>query len=116
MVSREMTSIRHDEVFTATESDVLSDTDLRQAPGPGAIAIYAASDVNDSTITARVGSKQMASAIAVQNRGTGAPIDVLNDAPIAVTMVRGGENIRVDVTETTAMNLRLIALWLGATL
>ncbi len=109
------TSIRHDEVFTATEADVLSDTDLRQAPGPGAVAIYAASDVIDSTITVRVGATQLATAISVQNRGTGAAIDVLNDAPIAVKMVRGGENIRVDVVEVTAMNLRLIVLWLGRT-
>jgi len=114
MVSRGMQSVRHDEVFTATEADVLSDTDLRQAPGPGAVAVYAASDVNDSAITLRIGGVQLASAIAVQNRGTGAPIDILNDAPIGVKMVRGGENIRVDVTEVTAMNLRLIALWLGA--
>lgn len=117
MVSRAQTkSIRHEEVFTATEADVLSDTDLRQAPGPGAVGIWAASDVNDAAITVRIGGTQVTSAIAVTNQGTGAPINTEQQAPIALQQVRGGENIRVDITEVTAMNTRLIAIWHGITL
>lgn len=106
-------TVRHEEVFIATETDVLSDTDLRQVPGPGAIAVWAASDVNDSAITVRIGNRQGVSAIAVTNRGTGAPIEENNQAPIMMKAVRGGENVRIDVVEVTAMNLRLIVVWAG---
>jgi len=114
MVSRAtLDTVRHDEVFTATETDVLSDTDLDRVPGPGGLAVWAASDVNDSTITMRIGGRQQASAIAVPNSGTNAPIDTENQAPIARIAVRGGEKVRIDITETTAMNLRLIVVWVG---
>lgn len=106
-------TVRHEEIFTATETDVLSDTDLRQVPGPGAIAVWAASDVNDSAITVRIGNKQGVSGIAVTNRGTGAPINENDAAPIAMMAVRGGENVRIDVTEVSAMNLRLVVVWAG---
>lgn len=106
-------TVRHEEVFTATETDVLSDTDLRQVPGPGAVGVWAASDVNDSSITVRIGNKQGVSAIAVTNRGTGAPIDEGTQAPIMMKAVRGGENVRIDVSEVTAMNLRLVVVWAG---
>lgn len=106
-------TVRHEEVFTATETDVLSDTDLRQVPGPGAVAVWAAADVNDASITVRIGNRQGVSAIAVTNRGTGAPIEENNHAPIMLKAVRGGENIRIDLTEVTAMNLRLVVVWMG---
>jgi len=106
-------TVRHEEVFLATETDVLSDTDLRQVPGPGAVAVWAASTVDDSAITVRIGNRQGVSAIAVTNRGTGAPISENNDAPIMMKTVRGGEIIRIDVTEVTAMSLRLIVVWAG---
>lgn len=106
----EQTQVRVDQQLAATTVDTLSATDLRQAPGPGAIAVWAISSVTDSTITARIGNRQMASAIAVP---TGTLIDTENQAPIAMTQVRGGENIRVDVTEVTAMALHLTVIWSG---
>lgn len=109
----EIETVRHEEVFTATEADVLSDTDLRQVPGPGAIAVWAASTVDDSTITVRIGNRQGVSSIAVTNRGTGAPIEENNQAPIMMKTVKGGENVRIDVTEVTAMSLRLVVVWAG---
>lgn len=109
-------TIRHEEVLLATENDILSDTDLRQAPGPGAVAIWAASTVDDSSITVRIGGTQVASGIAVMNKGTGSPILTEQEAPIAMQQVRGGENIRVDVVEVTAMSLRVLAIWHGVTL
>lgn len=111
---RALDTVRHDEVFTATETDVLSDTDLDRAPGPGAVGIWAASDVIDSTITVRIGGKQQTTAAVVPNTGTGAPINTEDSAPYARVAVRGGEKIRVDVAETAAMNLRLIVIWAGA--
>ncbi len=107
-------TVRHEEVFTASETDVLRDTDLRQAPGPGAVGFWAASDVADSTITIRVGGRSMAQAIVVANRGATSIIAEFNEAPIAMAPVLGGELVQVDVVEVTAMNLRLVAIWVAA--
>lgn len=120
MVSRRnlglQTTIRDEQVLTATTTDALSATDLRQAPGPGAVAVWAASDVSDSTITVRIGGKQLASAINIMNKGTGAPILTEQEAPVAMQVVRGGENIRIDVTEVSAANIRVLTAWSGQTL
>jgi len=103
-----------EEVFTATENDVLRDTDLRQAPGPGSIGFWAASDVSDSTISIRVGGASLINNQVAPNRGTNAPIQENQEAPTAMAPVRGGELLQVDVTEVTAMNLRLVAIFIGA--
>lgn len=107
-------TVRHEEVFTASETDVLRDTDLRQAPGPGAMGFWVASDVVDSTVTIRVGGRSLAQGIAVPDRGTDSPIEEFNQAPTAMAPVLGGELIQVDVVEVTAMNLRLVAMWVAA--
>lgn len=106
-------TVRDEQVLTATTVDVLSSTDLRQAPGPGAVAIWAASTVNDSTITARVAGSQAASAIVIPNKGAGTPILTEQEAPILMAQVRGGENIRVDVVEVTAAEIRVLTVWHG---
>lgn len=105
---------RVEEVFTASESDVLRDTDLRQAPGAGAIGFWAASDVADSTITIRVGGASLINAQVVGNRGATSPIQENQEAPTAMAPVRGGELLQVDVVEVTAMNLRLVAIFVAA--
>lgn len=107
-------SKRVEELFTATESDVLRDTDLRQAPGPGAVGFWAASDVADSTISIRVGGISLINAQIVPDRGTGSPINENDQAPTAMTPVIGGELIQVDLVEVTAMSLRLVAIFIGA--
>lgn len=107
-------SVRVEEVFTATETDVLRDTDLRQAPGPGAIAFWAASDVVDSNISIRVGGTSLINNQVVPDRGADAPINENDQAPTAMSPVRGGELIQVDVTEVTAMNMRLVAIFVAA--
>ena len=104
---------RVEEIFTATENDVLRDTDLRQAPGPGAIGFWAASDVVDSTITIRVGGISLINAQVVPDRGTDAPINENDQAPTAMSPTRGGELIQVDVVEVTAMNMRLVAVFVA---
>jgi len=103
-----------EEVFTATESDVLRDTDLRQAPGRGAIGFWAASDVVDSTISIRVGGISLINAQIVPDRGTDAPINENDQAPTAMTPTMGGELIQVDVVEATAMNMRLVAIFVAS--
>ena len=105
---------RVEEVFTATESDVLRDTDLRQAPGPGAVGFWAASDVSDSTITVRVGGASLINAQVVPNRGTNSPIQENQEAPSAMAPVIGGELLQVDVVEVSAMNMRLVAIFVAA--
>ncbi len=105
---------RVEEIFTASETDVLRDTDLRQAPGPGAIGFWAASDVVDSTISIRVGGISLINAQVVPDRGADSPINENDQAPTAMTPTMGGELIQVDVVEVTAMNMRLVAIFVGA--
>jgi len=107
-------SKRVEEIFTATETDVMRDTDLRQAPGPGAIGFWAASDVIDSTISIRVGGVSLINAQIVPDRGADAPINENDQAPTAMTPTVGGELIQVDVVEVTAMNMRLVSVFIGA--
>ncbi|KKL17301.1 hypothetical protein LCGC14_2486940 [marine sediment metagenome] len=105
---------RIEEVFTASENDVLRDTDLRQAPGRGAIGFWAASDVADSTISIRIGGISLINAQVVPDRGTDSPINENDQAPTAMTPTVGGELIQVDVVEVTAMSMRLVAIFIGA--
>lgn len=102
--------IRTDRQLAATETDILSATDLDRAPGPGAIGIWAISSVTDSTITVRIGAVQSASAIAVP---TGTLIDT-EQPPIAMTALVGGEKIIVDVVEVTAMAMHVTAIFIPA--
>jgi len=107
-------SKRTEEIFTATETDVMRDTDLRQAPGRGAIGFWAASDVADSTISIRIGGISLINNQVVPDRGTDAPINENDQAPTAMTPTIGGELIQVDVVEVTAMNMRLVAVFIAA--
>ncbi len=105
---------RVEELFVATENDVLRDTDLRQAPGPGAIGFWAASDVADSTISIRVGGVSLINAQIVPDRGTNSPINENDQAATAMSPTIGGELIQVDVVEATAMSMRLVAVFIAA--
>jgi len=105
---------RVEELLTTSENDVLRDTDLRQAPGPGAIAFWAASDVADSTISIRVGGASLINGQIVPDRGTGSPINENDQAPTAMSPVIGGELLQVDVVEVTAMSMRLVAVFVAA--
>jgi len=104
---------RVDRFLAASTTDMFNNTDLRQAPGPGAISIWAASDQNDGTINVRIGGVSYAQANLIPNRGTNAPIVENDDAPIALAPVRGGELINVDYTEVTAASGRFLAVWAG---
>lgn len=112
MVSQ-LGTIRVDTQEAATAVDILSATDLRQAPGPGGIAVWAISDQVDSTITVRIGGRQVASGI---NVPTGTLINTEQQAPIAMQVVQGGENIRVDVVEVTAMAMHVTVIWVGSSI
>ncbi len=105
---------RVEELFTQSETDVLRDTDLRQAPGPGAIGFWAASDVPDSTISIRVGGISLINAQIVPDRGTNSPIQENQEAATAMAPTVGGELLQVDVVEVTAMSMRLVAIFVSA--
>ena len=107
-------SKRVEEIFTASENDVMRDTDLRQAPGRGAIGFWAASDVVDSSISIRVGGISLINQQVVPDRGTDSPINENDQAPTAMTPTQGGELIQVDVTEVTAMNMRLVSVFIAS--
>jgi len=105
---------RVEELFTASENDVLRDTDLRQAPSRGAIGFWAASDVPDSTISIRVGGISLINAQIVPDRGADTPINENDQAPTAMSPVLGGELIQVDLVEVTAMSLRLVVVFIAS--
>lgn len=108
-----MLSRRHERVLTATEADIFAATDLRQAPGPGSVGIWAASDQIDSSISVRVGAQVYANATLIPQR-TSSILEENQQAPIAMAPVRGGELINVDVTEVTAATaIRVLAIWIG---
>jgi hypothetical protein len=104
---------RVEELFTASETDVLRDTDLRQAPGPGAVGFWLASDVADSTVSIRVGGASLINAQIVPDRGATSPIMENQEAATAMAPVLGGELLQVDVVEVTAMSLRLVVIFVA---
>jgi len=50
----------------------------------------------------------------VPNRGTNAPIEENQQFATAMSPVQGGELLQVDVVEVTAMNLRLVSVYVAA--
>jgi len=102
--------IRVDVQSAATATDILSNTDLDRAPGPGAIGVWAISDQVDSRMTVRIGGAQLASDITLP---TGTLIDT-DQPPIAMKAVMGGERIVVDVVEVTAMAQHTTAIFIPA--
>ena len=106
--TKEDRMIRVDSQQAATATDILANTDLDRAPGVGAIGIWVISDQTDSRVTVRIGSNQVASDITVP---TGTLIDV-NQPPIAMQPVGGGEKVTVDVVEVTAMAMHTTVIWL----
>ncbi len=103
------TQVRVDTQQAATATDIMANTDLDRAPGPGAVGVWAISDQTDSRMTVRIGSRQVASDITLP---TGTLID-MDQPPIAMQAVQGGEKITIDVVEVTAMALHTTTIWVG---
>lgn len=108
-----MITRRVDRVLAASTNDMFNTGDLRQAPGPGAVGIWCASDQNDGTVSVRIGGISYANQNTIPNRGTNAPILENEEAPMATAPVRGGELINVDYVEVTAATARFLAFWTG---
>lgn len=107
-----MQSIEAERTVTATTVDVLGATQLRVVPGPGAIGIYLASTVADSTAVVSVGGKVMKQSSVISKVATNALIDVEGDSGLDI-QVRGGEVVSVDVTVVSAATIRVKAIWFG---
>ena len=95
--------------LVATNSDVLSGTQLDQSPGAGVFTIYAASTVADSTITISLGGTIIINAQALTLRTNGVP-DLLNDLPYGITAPSGVRPV-INVIEVTAMTAHLIIVF-----
>lgn len=102
--------IRVDLQLAATATDVMANTDLDRAPGPGAVGVWIISDQVDSRATVRIGAVQPYSDRPVP---TGSLIDT-EQPPIAMAGVTGGEKITIDVVEVTAMAMHMIVIWIPA--
>jgi len=103
--------IRVDSQQAATATDILQNTDLDRAPGPGAVGVWAISDQVDSRMTVRIGAFQAASDITLP---TGTLIDT-EQLPIAMEAVQGGEKITIDVVEVTGMAMHVSVVFLDPT-
>lgn len=108
----EVQTVEAEVTTTVSVTDALSGTDLRQAPGNGAVAIFLASTVADSLATVNIGAKALKSNTLVSKVATNAQIDINADAPI-MTTVRKGDQIRVSVTVVSAATIRVKAIWQG---
>lgn len=102
--------IRVDIQSAATATDIMANSDLDRAPGPGAIGVWAISDQVDSRMTVRIGGAQQFSDGTLP---TGTLLD-LEQAPIAMKAVFGGERIVVDVVEVTAMAQHTTVIYVPA--
>jgi len=108
-----MQTIQGENEVQATTTDVLGATPLRVMPGPGAVSIYGSSTVADSRASVTLGGKSLKTDSLVTKVSSDRQIDMEADIPLGIAMVRGGEVLTVDVTEVTAMTLRVLAVWVG---
>ena len=97
---------------SATTIDALNATQLSRIPGPGAVAVFLASNQADWLATVVVGNKVLKNNALITKVDTNRQINVLEDPSVAMT-VTGGEKLQVDVTEVTAGIGRVLAIWTG---
>jgi len=107
-----LTTRRFETVATASTNNI-SVNELGVAPGPGAVSVWAASDVADSLLTVRIGGHLQVNRQIIADRGTNSPIQTEEEGADAQSTVRGGERITVDLVEVTAANIRVIVAWAG---
>lgn len=94
-----------------TTADVLADTDLASIPNNGTLTVYAASDQSDGTLTI-TGTNVIPplNGTPIENRGTGAQINVNQQIPARVQVTRGGQ-VTIAYTETTAATAQVVAVF-----
>ena len=108
-----MQTITAEVEVSATTTDVLGGTPLRTMPGLGALSVWGSSTVADSRAALTLGGRSLKTDALVTKVSADRQINVQDDAPLGASSVRGGEVLTVDVTEVTAMTLRVFAMWVG---
>lgn len=108
-----MQTITAQKVITATTSDVLGSTPLRNMPGPGAISIWGASTVADSQASVILGGRVLLPDSLITKVDANEQVNTNEDIPLGQTEVRGGETLTIDVTEVSAATIRIVAVWMG---
>ena len=108
-----MQTITAEIVVSATTTDVLGSTPLRTMPGPGAVAVYLASDQADWLASVSLGGRMLKTNSLIGKVNATFQINMLEDAPSGAAEVQGGEVLTVDVTEVTAGSGRAFAIWIG---
>lgn len=108
----QMSMVEAEVTVTADTGDALVNTDLANAPGVGAVAIWMASTVADTLATVTVGVKVLKNNSLIGKVATNAQIDVNAEGPLLL-QVRGNEKIRVQVDVVTAATVRVRAVFQG---
>lgn len=101
-----------DRLFNATTQDALAGTQLDQPGVPGVYTIFIASDVADTTVTIRLGSRTITEDAAVVQR-TNAEIQQNEDNFYQMLSRTGGRPV-INITEVSAMSCRLRVIFLPA--
>lgn len=106
-----MISVRR--VLTASNTDVLSGTDLENLPGPGVMTILAASTQSDTTLTVTGrGFEVPVRDLPLQLTTSGFP--TADGTPPVVFEVPAGGKVILDLTEVTAATMVIEATYLDA--
>jgi len=104
--------IMDEQVLTATTADVLAGTQLDQPGVPGVYTIWAASTVGDSTITVRIGGRQIATNAVIVLRANSEIRE--NEDPFFQLLSRGAGRPVISITEVTAASIRVRTRFLPA--
>lgn len=97
--------ITDEQLLTATNTDVLAGTQLDQPGVPGVYTIFAASTVGDSTITVTLGGRTIVNGAVVVLRANS---EIRENEDVFFQMIsRTGGRPVINITETTAMTLRI---------
>lgn len=104
--------ITDEQVLTATNADVLAGTQLDQPGVPGVYSVWAASTVGDSTITIRLGGRQVVTDAVIILRGN-SEIRENEDSPFQMVS-RGAGRPVIIITEVTAASIRVRVKFLPA--
>ncbi len=97
--------ITDEQVLTQTTADVLAGTQLDQPGVPGVYTIWLASTVGDSTVTIRLGGRQIVTNGVIILRANSEIRE--NEDPFFQVLSRGAGRPVIAVTEVTAASIRV---------
>ena len=97
--------ITDEQVLTATNSDVLSGTQLDQPGVPGVYTIWCASTVGDSTLTVTLGGRTVVNAAVIILRANSEIRE--NEDPFFQVLSRTGGRPVINIVEVTAASIRV---------